>query len=151
MSRLLVVIVAVLVGLVSTAGCTVTQNVRTAANDIQVGSIICVENNPKVIEADILDVIEQSILDNGFVAEVYDSTPETCELKLTYVAYQKWDAAKFLSQAKIRLYKHNRLIGSVEYKTPQGIFGGGGINPAKWDSTEEKISPLMNVLLMGEQ
>ena len=148
MSRLLVVIGAVLV---STAGCTVTQNVRTAANDIQVGSIICVENNPKVIEADILDVIEQSIFDNGFVAEIYDSAPEKCELKLKYVAYQKWDFSKFLSQAKIRLYKDKRLIGSVEYKTPQGIFGAGGINPAKWDSTEEKISPLMNELLMGEQ
>jgi len=34
-----------------------------------------------------------------------------------------------------------KLVGSVSYQTPTGIFGGGGANPAKWKSTKEKLDP----------
>ena len=129
------------------SGCSITKNVRSAASEIQPGDTVCVEVNPRVAEPDILNVIEQSIIDNGFVAEVHTTIPESCELKLTYVAYRKWDFSSFLNKASIKLYKESRLIGSVEYQTPNGIFGGGGVNPAKWGSTESKIAPLMTELL----
>jgi len=129
------------------SACSITKNVRSAASEIQAGDTICIEVNPRVTEPDILNVIEQSIIDSGLVAEVHTKAPESCELKLTYVAYRKWDFSSFLSKANIMLYKQSRLIGSVEYQTPNGIFGGGGVNPEKWASTESKISPLMNELL----
>ena len=129
------------------SSCSITRNVQTAANQIENGSLICIEVNPRVTEPDILNVIEQSIVRNGFFAERHTKAPDTCELKLTYVAYRKWDITTFLSQASINLYKNSQLIGNIEYKTPTGLVGAGGINPAKWDSTEEKIAPLMNQLL----
>ncbi len=128
-------------------GCAITRNVSSAANKIQEGDIICIEVNPRVTEPDILNVIEQSIFNNGFIAEGHKIIPDTCQLNLTYVAHRKWDFSPFLSQANINLYKGKKLIGSIEYKTPNGIFGGGGANPAKWDSTEEKLAPLMAKLL----
>lgn len=142
LSRLIIIsIISVL------SGCSITKNVSSAASEIQPGDTVCIEVNPRVTEPDILNVIEQSIIENGFFAEVHTKNPESCELKLTYVAYRKWDFSSFLSKANIKLYKQNRLIGSVEYQTPNGIFGGGGANPAKWGSTESKISPLMAELL----
>jgi len=129
------------------SGCSITRNVQTAAGQIETGNSICIELNTKVTEPDILDVIKQSIARNGFIIETHAKVPESCELKLTYVAYRKWDVTTFLSQANINLYKNNQLIGSIEYKTPTGLVGAGGINPAKWDSTEEKIAPLMDKLL----
>ena len=129
------------------SSCATTKDVRSAASELQLGDTICVEINPKVTEPDILNVIERSIVDNGFVAKTYTTILTSCELKLTYVAYRKWDFSSFLSKANIKLYKQDSLIGSIDYQLPQGIFGGGGINPAKWNSTESKIAPLMNELL----
>lgn len=94
-----------------------------------------------------LSVIEKSINNNGYIAKSYNQVPNNCQFVLSYVAYQKWDGTAFLSQAAISLRKDNQLIGDVLYKTPNGIFGGGGINPEKWSSTESKISPLMDQLL----
>jgi len=129
------------------SGCSITRNVQTAANQLDNTDIICIELNSKVTEPDILHVIEQSIVRNGFISESHKEVPHTCKLKLTYVAYRKWDITTFLSQANINLYKNNQLIGNIEYKTPTGLVGAGGINPAKWNSTEEKIAPLMDQLL----
>jgi len=137
----LVVIVAL------SSGCSITRNVQITPNQLVTGESICIELNSKVTEPDILNVIKKGIIRNGFTVKTHEIVPDTCGLKLTYVAYRKWDVTTFLSQADINLYKNNLLIGSIEYKTPTGIVGAGGINPAKWNSTEEKIAPLMNRLL----
>jgi hypothetical protein len=46
-----------------------------------------------------------------------------------------------MNEASIKLYRDKKLVGSVSYQTPTGIFGGGGANPAKWKSTREKLHP----------
>lgn len=139
--------VTVLLTIVLVSGCSVTRNVNSAASQIEAGSTICIEVNSRVSEPDILNVIEKSIINNGFNASVHTEVPDSCGYKLIYVAYRKWDFSSFLSKANIKLYRSKRLIGSVDYQLPNGVFGGGGINPEKWASTEEKISPLMNELL----
>ena len=50
------------------------------------------------------------------------------------------------SYARGKLRVELRKDGSVEYRLPSGIFGAGGINPEKFDSTEKKIGPLIDNL-----
>ncbi len=131
------------------SGCAVTQNVMPVSSAIEKESKICIEDNPHVTEPEILDVITKSITSHGYKAEIYREIPDDCKYRLTYVAYRKWDFTTFLSQADIRLFEGNQMIGKVFYKLPNGIFGGGGLSASKWSSTEEKISPLMDELLSG--
>lgn len=129
------------------SGCAVTQNVMPVSSGIEKGSTICIEDNPRVTEPEILDVIINSVTSHGYKPEVYAKIPDDCAYRLTYVAYRKWDFTTFLSQADIRLFEGDKMIGKVFYKLPNGIFGGGGINASKWSSTDEKITPLMDKLL----
>jgi hypothetical protein len=131
------------------AGCSVTRNVVPVSGVIQTGSVNCVEDNPRVTEPEILSVIINSINAHGYKPKIYQEVPDDCAYKLTYVAYRKWDFTTFLSQADIRLFEQNELIGQVFYKLPNGLFGGGGLSASKWASTEEKIGPLMDELLRG--
>ena len=74
-------------------------------------------------------------------SNVYRQVPSDCVYVLDYVTYQRWEFTLFMSEASIKLYRDKKLVGSVSYQTPTGIFGGGGANPAKWKSTREKLHP----------
>ncbi|MHC8493111.1 Sbal_3080 family lipoprotein [Thalassospira sp. SM2505] len=140
----------ILLGLVPVlAGCSITRNVMPVAGGIEPGAVICVEENPRVTEPEILSVITNSISSHGYKPKIYRDVPDDCAYRLTYVAYRKWDFTTFLSQADIRLFEDNEMIGQVFYKLPDAPFGGGGLNASKWASTEEKIAPLMDELLRG--
>ncbi|EPB6720561.1 Sbal_3080 family lipoprotein [Vibrio fluvialis] len=130
------------------SGCSVVKNVQPVQINLDRNSPICVEVNPKVIEDDILSVIANGVRRNGYQVETYKVAPETCLTRIEYTARQKWDFTTFLSDADIWLYQGNKILGSVQYRTPRGIFGGGGANPEKWSSTESKISPLIDELFM---
>ncbi|WP_417845925.1 Sbal_3080 family lipoprotein [Thalassospira povalilytica] len=131
------------------AGCSVTQNVMPVSGGMEPATVICIEDNPSVTEPEILSVIANSITSHGYRPKIYQDVPDDCAYRLTYVAYRKWDFTTFLSQADIRLFEQNELIGQVFYKLPNGLFGGGGLSASKWASTEEKIGPLMDELLRG--
>lgn len=133
------------------SGCSVVKSVQSIRSDLDQNSPVCIEINPKVIENDILSVIENGVRRNGYQVETYKVAPESCVTKIEYTARQKWDCATFLSDADIWFYQEDKLIGSVQYRTPRGIFGGGGANPEKWSSTESKISPLIDQLFMPEK
>ena len=136
--------------LITSYGCAIKKNVESAADSLRPGETICVEINPRVIEKDVLTAIELGIVRNGYRAKIYETIPSTCPFRLWYVAHQKWDFRTFLSDAQVRLFKDDELIGSVVYETPSGIFGGGGANPAKWGSTASKLGPLLDELLLGK-
>lgn len=76
-------------------------------------------------------------------SKTYREIPNTCTYVLEYVAFQKWYLSLFMYEANIKLYHAQELIGAANYKLPTGIFGGGGMNPAKWNSTKEKLDPLL--------
>ena len=127
-------------------GCSITKRVVPPVDPIEKGASICIEINSLVIEEDVLAVIQSGVRRNGFRPRLYRKVPDDCRYSLTYVAHQKWDFVKILSSADIRLFDENELIGSVEYRLPAGIFGSGGVNPEKFESTDGKLSPLIDQL-----
>jgi len=129
----------------SIAGCAIQTTVQAVPPNRSI-SEICILENKKVIISDFLAVVQEGIQRNGLRSKVYRETPNTCAYVLEYVALQRWDGTLFMSEANIRLYHAQELIGAANYKLPTGIFGGGGINPAKWNSTKEKLDPLLDKL-----
>jgi hypothetical protein len=127
------------------AGCSIQTAVQPISHSTPI-SEICILENTKVIISDVLPVIQENISKHGLHSSVYHEIPKSCTHVLEYVAYQKWDMTTFMSEASIKLYQENKLIGSVDYKTPNGLFGAGGINPAKWKSTKSKLDPLLDEL-----
>jgi hypothetical protein len=134
--------------LASVIGCTIQTAVMPLAPDRDVVEI-CILDNPKVIIADFLPVLQDGIRRNGLRSKVYREVPSTCGYVLEYVAFQRWDFTLFMSEADIKLYNAKELVGTASYKLPTGIFGGGGLNPAKWNSTKEKLDPLLDELFQN--
>jgi hypothetical protein len=126
-------------------GCSIQTAVQPISYSTPI-SEICILENPKVIVSDVLPVIQENISKHGLRSNLYHEIPKSCTHVLEYVAYQRWDMTTFMSEANIKLYQENKLIGSVDYKTPTGLFGAGGINPAKWESTKSKLDPLLDEL-----
>ena len=127
------------------SGCTIQTNVQSIVPNQPIEEI-CILENPKVAISDFLPVIQEGIQRNGFQSRVFREIPHTCTYVLEYIAFQKWDFKPFMSEAEIRLYHAQEVIGHASYKLPSGIFGGGGANPAKWNSTKEKLDPLLDAL-----
>lgn len=140
-----ILVSAFFVALASVAGCAIQTAVRPLAPDRDVAEI-CILENPKVIIADFLPVLQEGIQRNGLKSKVYREIPSTCAYVLEYVAFQRWDFTLFMSEADIKLFNAKELVGTASYKLPTGIFGGGGVNPAKWNSTKEKLDPLIDEL-----
>ena len=126
------------------AGCSIQTAVQPIPPQTSI-SEICILENPKVIISDFLPVVQESISSHGLRCSVYRQVPSDCVYVLDYVAYQRWDFTLFMSEASIKLYRDKKLVGSVSYQTPTGIFGGGAY-PAKWKSTKEKLDPLLDEL-----
>ena len=133
------------VALTSGAGCTIQTAVKPLSANRAITEI-CIRENPKVIISDFLPALQEGIQRNGLRSNVYREVPNACAYVLEYVAFQKWDGTLIMSQVNISLYSEKELVGMASYKLPNGIFGGGGINPAKWDSTKEKLDPLLDEL-----
>src|SRR3989339_256007 len=127
------------------AGCTVKTMVRPLALSSDV-DVICIHENPQVIIGDFLPVLQEGIIRNKLRSRAYREIPSSCSYVIEYVATQRWDFKTFMSDADIRLYHATDLVGSVSYQLPSGIFGGGGINLSKFDSTKEKLDPLLDEL-----
>jgi hypothetical protein len=127
------------------AGCSILTVVEPIPPQTSI-SEICILENPKVVISDFLPVVQEGISRHGLRSSVYREVPSACEYVLQYVAYQRWDFTVFMSEASIKLYRDKKLVGTISYETPTGIFGGGGANPAKWKSTKEKLDPLLDEL-----
>lgn len=135
-----------IVTLLFLCGCTITNIVQPIRPSLDPQTPICIEKNDKVIITDFIYVLTEGIERNGFKAEVFTDVPDSCTYTLKYTAYQKWDLTKFMSKANIEVYERKKLVGYIKYELPQGIFGGGGINPKKWGSTKDKLDPLIDEL-----
>lgn len=153
--RKMILVLVFFAALTSVVGCAIQTAVRPLAPYKDVAEI-CILENPKVIIADFLPVLQEGIQRNGLRSKVYREVPNSCAYVLEYIAFQRWDFTPFMSEADIKLYKAKELVGTareivgtVSYKLPSGIFGGGGANPAKWNSTKEKLDPLLDELFQN--
>jgi hypothetical protein len=138
--------VLLVLGLMLTMSACTTVNVAkidTSANPMK---SVCIEQNPKVLVADFVGVVERGFLAHGIETSVYSvPLPASCEYSLTYTATRGWDLAPFMNFAELRLKRGPTTIGSATYRHA----GGFGLN--KWASTESKMQPVIEQLLAGYQ
>ena len=143
MRNLMLVLAAVAV-LVN--GCTSVQ--VTALDPALNVELICIENNPAVMIADFLGVLEDGIARNGKKTRVFHGTkPQYCEYVLRYTALQSWDITTYLSHAELRIYKDDTQVASAVYR----LKGKGGLDMSKWQSTKIKMDPVIDGLLSKKQ
>jgi hypothetical protein len=105
---------------------------------------VCIQENPKVKVDDFVSVLQQGFDRHGLSTEVFSGPPPpNCEYILTYTALRSWDMAPYLSHAELRLEKDGRQVGHAVYH----LRGKGGLSPAKWQGTKEKMDPVIDELL----
>jgi hypothetical protein len=130
-------------------GCSPTINIKPVDSAKYKISEICIKKNEKVIVPEFVEILEQGINRHGIKTNLVPEISSECDYWLDYVATQRWDIVTFMSDAHLDLYKGNLLIASADRKNPSGLFGFGGMNPSKWNSTRSKVDPLIDELLKG--
>ncbi|MDN6298077.1 MAG: Sbal_3080 family lipoprotein [Halomonas sp.] len=124
------------------AGCTSIQ-VQPIDSSLNPDKI-CIEENPKVIVRDFLDVVTDRIEYHGIHTEIYNKDiPEDCEYTMTYTALKTWDMGTYLHHAELRLSKNGDKVGYAEYH----LNGKGGLSLTKWKGTKSKMDPVVDELL----
>ena len=125
-------------------GCTSVQ-VSPLDSSLAV-SKICIEENEKVIVPQFLEIIRSGFDRHGIASDVFLRPPASCGVVLTYTALRKWDFVPFLSHAELWLRdKDGKQVGYAAYH----LTGGGGFDFSKWASTESKMDPVIDELLVG--
>jgi hypothetical protein len=104
---------------------------------------LCIEENPKNEVADLLSFLETSFQSHGIRTAVYrqKSVPASCEYSLWYNATEGWDFAYYLNFAEIRIRRGAETVATATY------HHGGGFGFNKWQSTETKLTPVVEELL----
>jgi len=121
-------------------------NVRKVDASAHAMKLVCIEENPKVLVNDMLNVLEEGFQRHNIRTMVYrDKMPERCEYTLWYTATRGWDFTPFLNRAELRLRHNGESIASAKYDHS----GGFALN--KWASTSTKLSPVIDELLAGFQ
>jgi hypothetical protein len=106
--------------------------------------LVCIEENPKVLVSDLIQVLEDGFQRHNINTLVYQNkAPDRCQYTLRYTALRAWDLAPFLRHAELRLRRGNETIASATYDHS----GGFALN--KWASTGEKLNPVIDELLSG--
>ena len=124
------------------SGCT-TINVKKIDRASTPITRLCIEENPKNEVADLLSFLETSFQSHGIKTEVYrqNSVPASCDYSLWYNAREGWDLGYYLNFAEIRIRRGAETVTTATYKH------GGGFGFNKWQSTETKLTPLVEELL----
>lgn len=105
---------------------------------------VCIERNPAVAVADFLDVLRVGFMRHGIATEIVEApTPAECEFVLRYTALRSWDITAFVSHAELHLERSGRPIAHAIYH----LRGKGGYALTKYQSTREKMNPVIDELL----
>jgi len=126
----------------SLAGCSSVQvKPLSASNRIE---HVCIERNDKVIVEDFLSVLDQGFKSRGISTQIYDgAAPAGCEYTVNYVAHKAWDMKPYLKDAEIEIRHNGEVVSSGKLHTADGL------QPSKWDSTEEKMRPVIDQMFAG--
>jgi hypothetical protein len=106
-------------------------------------TLLCIEENPRSEVADLLSFLEHSFQSYGIRTAVYrqNSVPATCEYSLWYNSTEGWDIGYYLNFAEIRVRRGAETVATATY------HHGGGFGFNKWQSTETKLTPVVEELL----
>jgi len=128
------------------SGCT-TISVKKVDRAQAPITLLCIEENPRVLVADLLSFLESSFQKRGIKTAVYreNSIPASCEYSLWYTAFRGWDLAPYLRSAELRIRRGAETVAIASYKHT------GGLALNKWESTETKLTPLIDELLADFQ
>ena len=130
--------------IIGLSGCT-TKTVTPISKKYNILHI-CIQSNPKVIVGDFIPVVEDVFQNHKITTEIYyNDMPNTCKINLTYTALQSWDFTLYLSHAEIRVYKEKQKIGYAEFHE---VAGGMSLSFNKWASVKDKMTPVLNDLLI---
>jgi hypothetical protein len=123
-------------------GCT-TINVKKIDRASTPITLLCIEENPKVLVANLLSFLESSFQRHGIKTAVYreNSVPASCEYSLWYTALRGWDLATYLRSAELRIRRGAETVAIASYKHT------GGLALNKWQSMETKLTPVVEELL----
>jgi hypothetical protein len=128
---------------VALAACT-TKGVRPVDPTAHRLSVVCIEENPKVIVDGFITVLEEGFARHSIRTRIVQSpSPPDCEYTLWYTARQSWDFVSFLRSAELRLRRGDETIGTATYRHR------GGLAPSKWASPRSKMAPVLDELLAG--
>jgi hypothetical protein len=105
---------------------------------------VCIKVNAAVQDADFLPVLQHGFGRHRIATRMIDEhVPEDCEFVVSYTARRSWDLKSYLSHAELRIDRQGREIGSAVYH----LKNKGGFSTSKFDSTREKIDPIIDQLL----
>jgi uncharacterized protein YcfL len=139
MKKILALILASLI----LQGCT-SVKVRKVDASAHAITLVCIEENPKVLVSDMLTVLEDGFQRRNIQTIIYrDKQPERCNYTLWYTATRGWDLAPFMNHAELRLRHGNEIIATATY------HHSGGFALNKWANTSTKLTPVMDELLSG--
>jgi hypothetical protein len=146
LSRVSRIAVAVLL-----AGCATERTVVEPIPAQTPISEICILENPKVIVKGFLPLVQEGISRHGLRSATYREVPSSCIYVLEYLALSTYlgvptPGATTLGRATITLYQDRKPIGTVKYVIPSERQIDGVDNPARINSTKEKLDPLMDEL-----
>ena len=76
--------------IITASGCT-SINVKSLDPSLKI-SHVCIQENPKVLVTDFVQVVADGFERNGISTEIItNNTPGECEYTLTYTALRSWD------------------------------------------------------------
>ena len=113
-----------------------------------VGSIklVYIVGNPEAdqIAPELEGAIENGLAKHGIGTRLVANPPSNdADYYLTYLVVGGWDLKPFLKTADIHLKHGPKQVGFAHFQA------GGGLSTAKFNSTPDKIAPLMDELLAG--
>jgi hypothetical protein len=114
-----------------------------AATGVQI-KVVCIVRNPEAdqIAPELEGAIENGLAKHGIGFRQVTAAPANdADYYLTYSAVGGWDLKPFLKTADIHLKHGPQQIGSAHFQA------GGGLSTVKFNSTPDKIAPLMDELL----
>lgn len=129
---------------ITASGCT-SIDVRPVDPALKM-SHVCIQENPKVLVTDFVQVVEDGFERNGISTKfVSNNATSQCEYILTYTALRSWDFVPYLSHAEIRIKNSGRQIAYGEYH----LNGKGGLDMTKWKGTKAKMDPVIDKMLQS--
>ncbi|MGI9323862.1 MAG: Sbal_3080 family lipoprotein [Pseudomonadales bacterium] len=134
--------IAIVAMTLTMAACTAV-NVDPVADSSDLGTV-CIVENPKVVVADFIAVVEGRFKHHGVATKLVQDR-KGCNTTLDYTAERSWDLKPFLDYAQLTLRRDGVLIGSAEYRNR------GGFTVTKYAGTASKMNPVVDELLGVEE
>ena len=111
-------------------------------------TVVCIEENPEVQVDDFIGTLQRGFKRHGIETRLHKQIPSgSCPQILSYTARRSWSVVTYLSMAELRVRDpEGRLLASAYYR----FRGRGLLAVRKWQSTETKMTPVIDQLLAAK-